>query len=74
MDDVWSYDRREGDLAVLVDEEGNSHPVPLTALPKEAKEGTMLRQMGDTYVVDEDATTERRQRVLDLQRRLRNRK
>jgi len=71
---LWSYDRREGDLAVLVDENGNSRPVPLTALPEDAKEGMMLRQTGACYVADEAAAAARRERVLALQNRLRRRR
>ncbi|MBQ4332548.1 MAG: DUF3006 domain-containing protein [Clostridia bacterium] len=71
---LLSFDRREGDLAVLVDEEGISYPVPLTALPENSREGMMFRRMGDTFVADEDAAEVRRRRVLELQNRLRRRK
>ena len=71
---LLSFDRREGDLAVLVDEEGIGYPVPITALPENSREGMMFRRMGDTFVADEDAATARRRRVLELQNRLRRRK
>ena len=70
---LLSFDRREGDLAVLVDEEGVSHPVPLTMLPENSREGMMFRRTGDTFTVDEDAAEARRRRVLALQNRLRRR-
>ena len=70
---LFSFDRREGDMAVLVDEEGISYPVPLTALPENSREGMMFRRMGDTFVADEDAAAARRRRVLELQNRLRRR-
>lgn len=71
---LLSFDRREGDLAVLVDEEGIGYPVPITALPENSREGMMFRRMGDTFVADEDAAAARRRRVLELQNRLRRRK
>jgi len=70
---LYSYDRREGDLAVLVDEDGNSRPVPLAALPADAREGDMFREEGEGFVPDRDAADARRRRVLELQQRLRRR-
>ena len=74
MTGSYSFDRREGDLAVLVDSDGVSHLVPLTALPPEAREGQLLRKTATGYMVDADATDARRQRVLELQRRLRKKR
>lgn len=74
MTGIYSFDRREGDLAVLVDSDGVSHPVPLTALPQEAREGQLLRKTATGYMVDADATDARRSRVLELQRRLRKKR
>ena len=70
---LWSYDRREGTVVVLVDEDGNSRTVSVDALPADAREGMMLRQTGETFVFDEAATEARRKRVLALQQRLRSR-
>ena len=67
---LYSYDRREGDLAVLVDEDGNSRTLPVDALPPEAKEGDMLRQQGESFCSDAVAAAQRRQQVLSLQQRL----
>ncbi len=71
MDEVYSYDRREEDMAVLVDDAGVSYPVPLTDLPADARPGHLLRKTTGGYMVDMTATVTRRQRVLELQRRLR---
>lgn len=71
MNKEYSFDRREGDVAVLVDNQGNSHPISLTSLPTDAREGCMLRKTETGYVVDVAATGARRQRVLELQRHLR---
>ena len=68
---LWSYDRTEGDLAVLVDDEGNRLCVPLSALPEQSREGMLFRPVGDTFVADAEAEAERRRRILELQNRLR---
>ncbi|MBQ9860228.1 MAG: DUF3006 domain-containing protein [Clostridia bacterium] len=66
----WSYDRREGDIAVLVDEQGNSCEIAVNALPSEAVEGMLLRQTDSGFVADGEATEARRRQVLSLQERL----
>ncbi len=71
---LYSVDRFEGDVAVLVDEDGNSLDVPRAALPAGVKNGDMLRRQTDGFVMDADAAAARRARVLELQNRLRNRK
>lgn len=67
---LWSYDRREGELAVLIDEAGNSRVVPAETLPADAREGMLLRQEGETFLPDGAATDDRRRHVLSLQQRL----
>lgn len=67
---IWSYDRREGDHAVLIDEDGNSRTVAVDTLPSDAAEGMLLRQTDSGFVTDEAATDARRQQVLSLQQRL----
>lgn len=67
---LWSIDRREGDWYVLINDNDETVQVPVSALPSEAEEGLMLRQEGDTYIPDAEATAARRQRVLELQNRL----
>ena len=69
---LYSVDRFEGDLAVLVDEDGNSRDVPRHRLPAGAKEGAMVRlEAGGSFTPDEEAAARRRARVLALQNRLR---
>ena len=68
---LWSCDRREGDVVVLIDEDGNSRNVSADWLPVDAREGAMLRQVGESFVFDEAATEARRKRALALQQRLR---
>ena len=71
---TYSVDRIESDLAILVDEEENSYPVPLLELPTDIKVGDMLRWQDDCYCLDERMTQERRSYVLSLQEKLRRRK
>lgn len=68
---LYSVDRFEGDLAVLVDDDGNSHTVERHLLPAMVEEGTLLRQEGEGYVADRTETATRRAHVLALQKRLR---
>lgn len=71
MEKLYSYDRREGDVVVLVDEAGRSMTLSLSALPEGAQEGDLLRHTADGFRIDRGATQSRRQRVLALQQRLR---
>ncbi len=68
---LYSVDRLEGCMAVLIDEEGNSRSVPLTVLPAEIQPGTMLRDICEGFSLATDEEAKRRRRVLELQRRLR---
>ena len=71
---LYSVDRFEGDVAVLVDEDGNSLNVPRATLPAGVKSGDMLRRQADGFALDTDAAAARRARVLELQNRLCNKK
>jgi len=73
MEGVYSFDRLEAEWAVLVDDEGVSLSVPLTALPPHAQPGDMLRREGEDFLPLPDETQVRRQRALELQERLRRR-
>ena len=68
---LFSVDRIEGDLAVVMDDDGVGTPVPRADLPVDTREGTMLRLTEHGYVPDPEAEEARRHRVLELQRRLR---
>lgn len=71
---LYSVDRIEGDVAVLVDEDGNSRDVPQAALPSDIRAGDMLREQNGMFVLDADAANARRARVLQLQNSLRRRR
>lgn len=68
---LYSIDRIEGDIAVLVDEEGNSIPMPRATLPTGVRVGAMLRRDGEIFILASDEEEIRRRRVLELQQRLR---
>ncbi len=68
---LYSVDRLEGNIAVLVDDEGNSLSLPLAALPKGTRAGAILRRVGEGLTLAPAEEEERRRRVLELQRRLR---
>ena len=68
----FSVDRLVGAVAVLEDREGNTHDVPLAQLPEGVAEGARLRLVEGVYRVDEQETNSRRQKILDLQNRLRS--
>ena len=70
---LFSLDRIEGDVAVLIGEDNASCTVPVSVLPS-AETGKMYRKVGDTFVEDSDAEEARRARIQALQNRLRRRK
>ena len=71
---LYSLDRIEGELAVLIGDDGTSCTVPLQDLPSAAKEGKMYRKVEGVYVEDVDAELTRREQIRMLQNRLRCRK
>ncbi len=68
---LYSIDRFEGDIAVLIDEEKVAHTVPRAQLPADAKAGEMLRLENGQYIPDDDAARARREQILRLQQKLR---
>lgn len=73
-DCLYSLDRIEGDVAVLVEDGGTSIEVPVADLPPVPAEGKMYRQMDGRFVEDGDAERARRAAVRALQNKLRRRK
>jgi|TARA_R110000824_G_scaffold15731_1_gene65967 hypothetical protein len=56
----WAIDRIEGDIAVLVADDGSgTTEVPLASLPPGSQEGSVLRNAGDGWVLDEEARAAR---------------
>ena len=72
--DLWSVDRIEGGVAVLINESGDSSVIALADLPAEVQEGMMLRLVDGVYIVDRAVAEERKNAVLSLQEKLRRKK
>ncbi|MGN1194922.1 MAG: DUF3006 domain-containing protein [Acutalibacteraceae bacterium] len=66
----YSLDRIEGEFAVLIDDSENTVNVPVSLLPKEAKEGSVLVKTYDGYSVDTEETMRRKKRLFELQNSL----
>ena len=72
MPDVkYSVDRFEGDVAVLVDDDGHSCPVPVAILPADIRCGDVLNFHEGVYTRDAVETDVRRSYALSLQEKLR---
>lgn len=69
----FSLDRIEGEWAVLVDDNGHSVDVLLSALPGGACPGKVYRLANDVYIEDPVEEQARRERIQALQRQLRRR-
>ena len=68
---LYSIDRFENDMAVLVDEEGDSLCVAVSQLPASVRSGDVLVRQKDTYRYDPDETEMRRTHIRSLQEKLR---
>ena len=73
-DYLYSLDRIEGDVAVLIEDSGTSLEVPVGDLPPVPAEGKMYRQIDGRFVEDVDAEEARRAAVRALQDKLRRRR
>lgn len=68
---LYSIDRFEGNIAVLIDEKEVAVSIPRAQLPAGAKAGDMLRFEDGLYHLDDDAARARREQILQLQNKLR---
>ncbi len=68
---LYSIDRFEGDIAVLIDENKAAHNISRAELPVDAVAGDMLRFENGRYIPDDDAARARREQILRLQNKLR---
>jgi len=59
-------DRFEGEYAVCENEDGTMVDIRRDKLPKETKEGDVLIVEGDTFVIDVQATLERKEYIKKL--------
>ena len=68
---TYIVDRIEGSFAVLQDEQEHLHTRPLTNLPASISVGDVLLFQHGAYTVDVEGTRQRREHILQLQKRLR---
>ncbi len=67
---VLIVDRIEGDIAVCEADADTYLDVPLSTLPAETREGSVLRLAGGAYIIDENEEQERRSRIEQKARKL----
>lgn len=70
---LYSLDRIEADLAVLIGDDETERVVPLSVLPAGACAGKMYRCVDGVYKEAPEEEQERRARIQALQNRLRRR-
>lgn len=69
---MYSLDRIEDGIAVLIDDNGDSVEVSSSALPEGAKEGDILNESEGVFSLCTDETALRRAEALAMQRKLMN--
>ena len=63
-------DRIEGEYAVCESDDGKMQNILLEDLPNGVKEGSVLNLHDGSYYLDENAYSMRKQKILDLQKKL----
>ena len=63
-------DRIEGDVAVVEVSKGEFVDVPVSLIEGRVRDGAVLAPAGGSYLGDEAATKERRERLGELRRRI----
>ena len=66
----YSIDRIDRDNAVLIDDSGNKTVVSISKLPKEIKEGNILKSVNGEFVLDSSEEKKRRKNISSLQKKL----
>ncbi len=70
MGKIYTIDRFEDAFAVLEDESGGHIDVPKDQIPGNAHEGDILEQSETGFIIREDLTRERRDKIITKQKRL----
>ena len=69
---LFSLDRIEGDVAVLLSDTGECCTVPLSQMPATPESGKIYRVVGNGFIEDPVAEEARRANIRSLQNRLRS--
>lgn len=69
---IYSVDRIEEGIAVLLSDDGETIVKPINELSFPVHEGSILHVSGDDFVPDPGLEASRRQHILSLQEKLRN--
>lgn len=67
---IFSIDRIEENLAVCEDENGRQVKFELELLPKNVREGDIIRRTDGGFIIDVDEAAERRRKMAQMQKSL----
>lgn len=67
---LYSVDRFEGQYAILVDNYSKAYDVLRDELPSDVREGDILNENEGQYVIDEEATKEKREKIHKIREEL----
>lgn len=67
---IFSIDRIEENLAVCEDENDRQVKFELELLPKNVREGDIIRRTDDGFIIDVDEAAERRRKMAQMQKSL----
>lgn len=63
---MYIVDRFEGEFAICEDENKKMHQIKKVELPKDVREGDCIRRIENGYVIDIEATKERKEKISKL--------
>lgn len=63
---MYIIDRFEGEFAICEDENKKMHPIKKVELPKGVQEGDCIRPIENGYVIDVEATNNRKEKISKL--------
>lgn len=67
---LYVVDRFEGQYAILVDSYSKTYDVLRDELPSDVREGDMLHDNEGQFVIDEEATKEKREKIHKMREEL----
>lgn len=60
-------DRIENDIVICEKEDGSICEIPRSLMPDDIKEGCVVKQSGNMYVIDKQAEDARRKRIREME-------